>query len=365
VTRGRAAAALALVLAGLGGWAAPARAAQPTIVFAHLTGGADVKASPVVVDGDAHMANGGVIVGDVRVEMTSADNRPIPPATLVPAGDRATKVPFNVKADLPYNGRYSVRVTATGRDPVPDLDGDEQVVQSVDFKLDVPPAAPAAVATAPAPDRGVALSWKGNGEPDLVGYRVERAGRSGAWAALSVVTAPRFTDTTARDTGGDFRYRVTAVRRAADPSATLASLPSSEARASVPAPPAATASSAGGSGTASGPRVDISDFAALLDRASSAKPARSEPPDPGFRETLPFTPGAKEDGPADARILGSSASETRGPGDHRPLAFVAGSLLATVLLAHVLWVRNEIKKADELEALAPALLAETWEPRNG
>jgi hypothetical protein len=81
--------------------------------------------------------------------------------------------------------------------------------------------------------------------------------------------------------------------------------------------------------------------------------ARPDLPDPGFRETLPFEGDAEQAPPTGSKILGSSASETRGPADHRPLAFVAGSLLATVLLAHVLWVRNEIKKADELEALAP------------
>jgi hypothetical protein len=100
--------------------------------------------------------------------------------------------------------------------------------------------------------------------------------------------------------------------------------------------------------------VDLRSYGALLDQARKSAAAQHQaPPDPGFNPTLPFKPGDQPvvDAAPPKAELGSPAAENT-LDKTRSLGFLAGGLLATVLLMHAVWVRSEIKRADELEALA-------------
>jgi hypothetical protein len=86
-----------------------------------------------------------------------------------------------------------------------------------------------------------------------------------------------------------------------------------------------------------------------------AKPPGQRPEDdPGFNELLPFGTGGEEttqDGGV-ALPQGPSEAPDDGGGTTTTLLFVAAGLLATVLSAHVLWLKAQVDKMP-LEALVP------------
>jgi fibronectin type 3 domain-containing protein len=81
-----------------------------------------------------------------------------------------------------------------------------------------PPAVPAALNAATAPN-SIELSWEGNTEPDLAGYRVYRSTGAGAFAKIGdLVLVPSYSD---RDVehGKTYRYAVSAIDKTGNESA--------------------------------------------------------------------------------------------------------------------------------------------------
>lgn len=377
---------IALALAGAVHPALAATASPPTGRIESPV--QDANAAPVTtatisISGEVAATNGGYIYGPVRVDVRSATD-----GSLIAGGDSPTEsgkstAPFSYTPTIPVNGRYHIVVTAADCDNVVDQNTNAcnrgQAVEGF-FNLDVPPAVPTGVrARVDASTRNVTISWKPNSEPDLLGYLVDRATGSQAYPQqpLGSTSTVSFVDDGAKITGGQYRYRVRAVRRSSDPNKADASSPSADTTVNVappespptstppggsgfPTPTAAPGSASGststGAGLALSGTVDLHAYGALLDQArKSASAQHQEPPDPGFDPSLPFKKGSDAEDGADAPkpVLGSSASENTRLDRKRSLGFLAAGLLATVLLMHAVWVRGELKRADELEVLAP------------
>lgn len=396
--------ALPLLLAG------PAHAASPTVEFTTPTDEQRFDVSTFAFSATVRMPGSGSVRG-ATVSWFSAEGRPVPSTTSHPT----TANPLTLQlADrsFPWNGRYRVDVTATGRDGTLDTNGDETSTASADFVVDAPPAPPGTVTTAVTDDRKVRVSWPANAEPDLVGYEVQRQLGSAPWAQVAVTgTGTRnVLDAATAEKGGTYRYRVVAFRASADAGKLNPSQPSSTSTAKVPDPPVTTTTtssttapdddeeeegrtggsrsgtsgsgsstggrtgSSGGSTTSTGGsgttattlptsgKVDLSGFASLLEqsRRNGQAPATlaSGEDDGGFEETLPFSGRQRPTGDADdtagneVAILEEGVSDDGGD-DVQSIAFLAGGLLATVLVMHLLWVRSEVHRAGVLEAVAP------------
>ncbi|HEX2038868.1 MAG TPA: fibronectin type III domain-containing protein [Acidimicrobiales bacterium] len=404
----RALACAAAVVVVLLGTAPPARAAEPVVEFATPTDEQRFTSANVALDATVRMPNGGTIRGDATVTWFSAENRPVPAATSHPTGNNSTSFRVQVpQRTFPWNGRYRVEVAATGRDGMLDQT-DETGRGSADFVIDAAPAPPPAPTTAVNGERKVAVSWPANNEPDMFGYEVQRQLGSAPWEQVTVTgrSTTSVVDSATTEAGGTYRYRVVALRSSADAGQLNPSLPSNPSTAKVPAPPVTTTTTAAssapaeeetsgggnrsgtstgsgstggrpgggstgsGGGTTSGPtpttlptsgKVDLSGFASLLEQArqSGRSPALAGEGEEGsFEEALPFAGRPRRDsadgdagGGGDVAIV-EDLSDDDG-GRLQSLAFLAGGLLTTVLVMHLLWVRSEVRRADVLEAVAP------------
>jgi hypothetical protein len=79
------------------------------------------------------------------------------------------------------------------------------------------PASPSGLSAFPAPD-SIELTWQRNGETDLAGYRIYRAGGEGAFEKIADVTQiPAYSDR-AVEHGKQYRYGVTAIDQAGNES---------------------------------------------------------------------------------------------------------------------------------------------------
>jgi hypothetical protein len=199
---------------------------------------------------------------------------------------------------------------------------------------------------------------------------------------VGVATTSAFVDNDVP--AGGFSYEVVAHRytdstQAADKAGDITST-SSAAAVTVEAP--TTATTAGGGGTSGGStgtgaggapatnsdpaaaaaaanqagKVDLKGFAAMLDKArQTGKPqVAAEPPDPGFSETLPFKPADQEPGSDSTQVIHQALPSIHAKTTQRPaLLFVAGSLLATVLFMHLVWLKSEVRRAGPLEPTDP------------
>ena len=372
---------LLLPLAGM----APAWAAGPVGSVDSPAAEANLTSLPVRVHGTITASVSGRPVTFVQLQILQVStNSVVSQQSWTPNAHAYTvDAPFSITS----NGRYHLIISAKEDDGT--LGGGTQSSTPIDqfFNLDVPPAPPTGVKAAVGPDRAVSVTWDPNAEPDLVGYAVQRSDSAGSWSQIGTTDAsdpaqvhPHFDDATTKDgPGGTISYRILALRRASSPAQLVQSDPSTEARANVPAattpttapqpsggpnpagdtvaaPSASAGSSASSPGLAKAGKVDLSQFSSLLDKArKSDKPG--EAPDPGFGSTLPFKPGSadvKEDGEGQQTLgSGDSLPTVAGIDVKTALPFVAGSLLLTVLLMHVLFVKSELRRADALEALVP------------
>ncbi|MBW3556993.1 MAG: fibronectin type III domain-containing protein [Actinobacteria bacterium] len=302
---------------------------------------------------------------------------------------------FEWRTDIAWNGPYTVKVVVNGNARPPGGSHEERAESR--FFIEVPPDPPKGLKATPEGEDGVTVSWDKNTEPDIVGYEVHRAPKDGDFAPIAQA-AGNLTKLNDRPSVGEWRYVVVAIRRGAGDKG-VASGPSAVANASVVTPPAPSTSTTtaaggggdggGGGGAASpttiqktgsgivitstgtgtgggsasggrGSRVDLSGFSSLNRPTTN----RIEAPDPGFEEALPFAPGDEPavgsedeeelgaDDPNRDRALGqryiSDESDRR-----RSLTFVAFGLLLFVMSMSGLWVRGEVKRADELETLDP------------
>ncbi|MEO7836512.1 MAG: hypothetical protein ABIS21_02585 [Acidimicrobiales bacterium] len=312
-----------------------------------------------------------------------------PPVSAPPAraanGQASQTVSFDVK-EIGYNGEYEATVSASASQPGLELLGGHGPLPgraTRGFVVAVPPVPPADVRTAIDPaTRVVTLSWKPNPEKDLVGYLVQRNGD--VPRPIGVTT---FTDTTTANAGGEYVYRVQAVRNGRTAESGLTSDPVT-ATATVPSPPGTDVTvppggaAAGGTGTAGGTTgttiasnkpgslttsgtIDLSGFTSIQSQARRAAPRVVEN-DPGFKGALPFNTtnttrlvGDEQSAEAVGRAAGGEDTEVRelgaaaaGNDRQQSAAFLAGGLLATVLLMHVLWIKGEVQR-EPLEVLVP------------
>lgn len=374
-----------LAVAGFAIGAPPAAAVAPTIRIDSPDNAAPLTVPTIHVAGQASMPSGGTVNGQLEIEVTSLDGHGGQKIAVNVSGN---PVPFSWDYTTAYNGTYRVKITARGRDGTLDQTPSETRAEQRDVAVMVKPAAPTGLTTAVAKSRAVDLSWNPNTEPDIVGYQVQRAVDQGdEWTALANTTANTFSDGTTTTAAGTYRYRIVAVRHGVAADEGVSSDPSPEKSANVPKPPATTTTTANnggatgsnngagtgsgsqagtGTGTGSGStgsastgsdpnspelartgKVDLSGFSALLDKAKRpANTTRPEEPDPGFGETLPFNgkdePAVGEDGTAlGVGIREASPSDEAG---RQPIAFVAASLLVTVILMHLLWLKREVDK---------------------
>lgn len=368
--------------------APPARAAGPAVdIDAPAPSNVKLTGNPVTVAVRASMDRSpgpdGALSGSMRIQMQPAGEpagRTAPgPYTEDVTGKRDVSVTW--RPTLPYNGKYTVVVEVTGREFASSRD--DLTTISRDFFLEVPPVAPdGVVAAANSDTRKVTVGWNANPEPDVVLYVVERAFASGSFAEVGTVTVAsganvpdtyRFVDDLGGSAGGEYKYRVTAVRRAANPSEGVASPQSKTATVRMRAASTTTTTTAGsGSGTDGGSgggttattrkgptisksgRVDLSNFEASLPQRQRVV-VPGDPGDPGFDPELPFDqqPEVADDGEpvGEATILREAPAASEAD-SNAALLFVAAGLLVTVLLMHVLWLKSEVDRVP-LEAVSP------------
>lgn len=366
-----AATVLALGLLGLVPHAVSAR--TPDIAITSPGQGASVAAADIA--GQASMRNG--TVDWVNLRLTSAEGHAIPVVTKNVNGGSGT-IPFSWAPATPYNGHYTVEVSAQGTDGI-EFNGPETLTATRDFSVEAPPVAPAGLkAAVDQAKRSITVSWTKNPEPDTFAYQVERK-QGTTWTKLSTLpdTSTSYTDLLGTLPAGTYQYRVIAARPNAAGDAPIVSAPSltsGKVTSDPPSPPPSTTAGSGNpkggggttnttsagptSGTSGKPtiasrgKVDLSGFTSLLPQGGGKLPAVTATPDPdtGFDEALPFKSGtaaaagsAKNDD--DAAALGGQ-SLVSSSDEERPasLLFLAAGLLVTVLLMHVLWLRDEVNK---------------------
>lgn len=324
-------------------------------------------------------------VSRVALELVATlDDQQLPdPATRAWEGEaRSTSVDW--APSFTTNGTYDLRVVAAGTDP-----RGQQANVTVPLKLAAPPHAPTGVKVAPvaATDGSVALTWTINDrEPDVLYYEIARAAEGATtFDQLQVVeaTASRLVDT---PPAGTWRYRVTALRRGATVDDGVPSSPATTSPIEVAAPAGSsgdagtpgTPTTTAASGSSSSPgrattttarpsvsnstrsTVDLSGFASRLNSGRTPTTVRRVEPDPGFSETLPFdvdraAPRPEPEGPP---LELNEAPEALGEelvsddGERRKsLGFVAFGLLLFVLGMTGLFLKAEVRRADELETI--------------
>jgi hypothetical protein len=386
---------------------APARAAAPSVAITTPSNGQTLKDGTPTIQGSASMERG--VINDVTVTISSdGGGDPVPPPYRLAGDDRAS-VTFSWTPSISHNGRYEVVARATGEDRPVDTNGEEVATSTRSFAVEAPPSTPRGVkASVNENTRVVTVKWTPNGEPDMIGYQVQRAvGESSDWAVAGESRDTSYEDKSTADAGGTYKYRVVAVREGAAEGSGVTSNPSSSSEVVVPAaPPPTTAvenpgnggdgggnnggGDGGGSGTTTstvpgdspdpdgsntgggggttttsrpsssqGPviqkagKVDLSGFN-LLDQTKVPQAQSTPGPDEGFSEQLPF--GARptpDDEEGEGGIAAGRIPLTDDESDRRVmLTFLAAGLLATVLLMHVLWIKGEVDR-PVLEPLPP------------
>jgi len=380
--RRRAGAAAALGAALLVVAPTPSAFAAATITVDTPADGKTLDSSAVTVKGQARSSSSlatlrGVIlkVGDKSLALPSCDGLMSCDLSWSPA--------------LAANGPYELTVSAT--EATLGVIGGTTSTFSRKFVVDAPPAAPVVGVPRITDARTVELTWSRNSEPDMLYYAVFRKDPAGsAFLPVGRIDQPKeagksisFTDATTTITGGDYAYQVVAVRkggaRPGEIKPETASTPSSARTASVPLPPTTTtaapapgAPAAPGQGSATTVKpgaaagVDLSGFLASRDRpAPTPPPTILEPPDAGFKTTLPFDPAApgqdQEEGDADAVAPPSTgrSSPVVSLDNTRPLVPVAGGLILLLLAIHIRLLNRRLKPAATgdlpIETATPAM----------
>ncbi len=375
----RVGAAGALVLSVLLGMPAAPASADPTFTDLKPAANAILDTASVTISGTANASN--TVLGLTVKRVTVAlDGR-----TVLTKNCTTEQCPFAHTASFPLNGPHTATITA--------LEGTlviEGATTTVDRKFAI--AAPAARPVLDTPKvndaRTVDLAWSRNTEGDMLYYAVFRKdpGATKYFQVGGKVNHPTsgtkvtFADTTTSTFGGgDYTYQVVAVRKGATGTAESEKLsePSAGATATVPVLPTTTTAAPLPGAPAAGPTttvkpappagVDLSGFIA------SRPPTRTlptitvpEPPDTGFKGTLPFgarPPGDDiEEGDAEATsprdAAGSSILSLEGG---RPLVPVAGGLVLLLLAMHTRLLSRRVKAdADLPVVVAPKAPAPTY-----
>jgi hypothetical protein len=233
--------------------AGPAWAAPPEVEWRAPTIDQRFDIADVTVDAVVKMPNSGTLRGTATLSFTSPEGHPVPAPLDVATGNQATKA-ITHTVSLPWNGPYTAHIRATGRDSALDTT-DETSTPHVNVVVDAPPAAPADVHTVvDGESRTVTVSWAANGEPDLVGYEIQRQRGTDPWEQLTVTGRSTTTvvDEAASAAGGTYRYRVVAFRESGTPGEGIASAPSATSTARVAAPTTSTTTPTDGGGDGGG-----------------------------------------------------------------------------------------------------------------
>lgn len=116
-----------------------------------------------------------------------------------------------------YGKRYDYRVVAllkVGENQ--QAESDPSMIASITPVDTFPPAMPTGLRATPA-SNSIELSWEGNREPDLAGYRVYRAAPGGAFEKIADAALPTYSDH-AVEHGKTYRYAISAVDQAGNES---------------------------------------------------------------------------------------------------------------------------------------------------
>lgn len=266
--------------------------------------------------------------------------------------------------DLDYNGPYSVSATA-GHCLSVCVSPSTARTTPVAFRLGVDPRAPTDLRVSTNEQRGVAVSWARNPEPDILHYALFRKDPGGDFRRVGgnirqpASGRPTFNDTgTAGTNGGEFVYRVFAVRVgfSGDDTTTRTSRASADRSVTVAPPPITTAGPTDPAGTqvpVAGQGVDLDSF------LSNQAPARPSPPpifldipDTGFDGTLPFgsLPIDEAEPGGDAVPPTPRQRQIAEFQRNRPLIPVAAGAILILLAAHVRLLNARSKAADVLAA---------------
>jgi hypothetical protein len=285
---------------------------------------------------------------------------------VVSAGDCDTsEVSFSwAIGALAYNGPYVVHGAARWCDPLLCLSPRSVTADPVEFSLGAEPSAPTELRADAQGDRTVVVSWARNGEPDLQHYALFRKDPGGEFRRVGSEIAqpdsgrPTFTDTSVAATaGGDFVYRVFAVRNGASGDETTTKISRGSADRATTVVPLTTTTAVGTDPNAppvtiAGEGVDISSFlsgqAPALD---SPAPIFLDLPDTGFGD-LPFgvLPGDDELEPGEEEAVLPTTSRQREIAQFnrsRPLIPVAAGAILLVLAGHIRLLNVRTKAAPE------------------
>jgi hypothetical protein len=349
-------------------FAAPASADNLAIV---IDGPSD---GHVVEDGSTVTVSGRVATGlltsvdGITVQLFTGGSLIHQESACAPCGSDSTVSFSHTLPELDYNGRYQVRVTATGFLITSGIPVDPDSAE-VGFAVAVPPEAPTNV-TASHADGKVTVTWRAvPAYPDLVGYVVYRRSGASAFAPASAGLAPgttSFVDAQLPPGGGNLQYRVVAIRGGADEGASnWLTAESAAVPVSVPAPPTTVPPGPGGTTStlppggglqSDGAVNSLGSLGSLFPSATGVQfpTATSTPglPDTGFTETLPFgvSPelGNKVEGRQAGRSASSSGSGSLDDGDlsdsNRRALLVpvaAGSVLCVSAL-HLRWLNRRL-----------------------
>lgn len=365
---------------GLGVVVAPAAHAAPPTIHLDSPSGTDVhRETNVHIAGRAEMPSGGTVHGQLHLALESRDGRPNQSVTLNVNGN---PVPFAWDVPAAYNGFYTVKVVAQGRDGAFDTDPNEPTVYFRHITVEVLPVPPGNVRVETDKARKAVVRWDPNPEPDLIGYQVQRRlgeppedDPQGGWESAGETTGTELVDDASASKGGTYHYQVLALRRGAAADSGVWSAPSEPKSVDVADPPPGDSTTTtrpgggtgggdggsrgegGGSGDGSGSgqlaqtgKADLSGFSALLRDAQRRDPQSGRPveDDGTYGERLPFEPGEEEEELGEDGTGLAIGGEEAGADQGDPaIAFVAASLLMTVIVMHLLWLKREVDRAPD------------------
>lgn len=248
-------------------------------------------------------------------------------------------------APVAPNGRYLITATVwnRGRDNLlsSDVPAEAHVLAARTVIVENPVSAPTGVGSSfDSGARRITVNWNPNPEPDITEYVIEQKVGDGEWTEAGRRDGRSTSFQRDIAEAGTYRYRVTAVRPNADPSAPVEAAPLEVASIPEAAPsgagdgsgPAAegdpgvfipedpTTTTSGPTPPTSRPKPAASGGSSLFSRpsATSLRPSapRSTTPtteyDPGYTETLPYAlpqNGAEED-PEEQELAGGEEPQT-------------------------------------------------------
>ncbi len=366
----RSVASVAVLLVVGAGWASPANAHPDADDHGSISLSATGElGSPPSVSGTFFGASAlGVFVEYMRsVSLTLTPTGPTgggavsaDGCTMATAGKCGTGT-VSFKWQLPglaYNGPYVVNATADHCQVLCVSPGPAKVTPR-EFRLAADPAAPADVRADVGADRNVTVSWQRNPEPDIRFYQVSRKEGGGNFTRVGgdirqpASGRPSFTDTSTSGTaGGEFAYRVVAVRNGAsgDDSTTRTSRASGDKSVTVAPPPTTVAPGEPGAEIKpAGTDTNIGGYLAGQPGAlPSPKPRFIDLPDTGFEGSLPFGqfPGEDMSEPGEGEEASPATLETRrleAFNRGRPLIPIAAGAILLLLAAHLRLFNQRLK----------------------